>query len=149
MFQWLAIWGRLEIACSDFNHDVGLQVARRGIVFSVWNVEVREALLTRFGLIFFWAKVPKIGARMINARAKTVAEKPAFRNALKRRRWLVLADGCYEWQKTPVGNRSFRMVMKSGVPRWTLTASPDSTWPHPANRCVPQGGSSSSGYLHT
>ena len=60
----------------------------------------------RWGLVPFWAKDPKIGARMINARAETVAEKPAFRNALKRRRCLVLADGYYEWQKTPVGQEA-------------------------------------------
>ena len=49
---------------------------------------------------------------MINARAETVAEKPAFRNALKKRRCLVLADGYYEWQKTPVGKRPYRIIMK-------------------------------------
>ena len=53
---------------------------------------------------------------MINARAETVAEKPAFRNALKRRRCLVLADGYYEWQKTPVGKRPYRIILKSGEP---------------------------------
>ena len=68
----------------------------------------------KWGLIPFWAKDPKIGSRMINARAETVAEKPAFRNALKKRRCLVLADGYYEWQKTPVGKRPFRIVMRSG-----------------------------------
>ena len=70
----------------------------------------------RWGLIPFWAKDPKIGARMINARAETVAEKPAFRNALKKRRCLVLADGYYEWQKTPVGKRPYRIVLRSGEP---------------------------------
>ena len=80
------------------------------------NVEGREAAFMKWGLIPFWAKDPKIGSRMINARAETVAEKPAFRNALKKRRCLVLADGYYEWQKTPVGKRPFRIVMRSGEP---------------------------------
>ena len=70
----------------------------------------------RWGLVSFWAKDPKIGARMINARAEPVAEKPAFRNALKHRRCLVLADGYYERQRTPVGKRPFRIIMKSGEP---------------------------------
>jgi putative SOS response-associated peptidase YedK len=52
-----------------------------------------------WGLIPSWAKDPKMGARMINARAETVAEKPSFRTALKRRRCLVLSDGFYEWQR--------------------------------------------------
>ena len=54
-----------------------------------------------WGLVPFWAKDPSIGSRMINARSETLAEKPSFRNAFKRRRCLVLADGFYEWQKIP------------------------------------------------
>ncbi|HSM80336.1 MAG TPA: SOS response-associated peptidase [Nodosilinea sp.] len=51
-----------------------------------------------WGLIPSWAKDPTIGSRLINARAETVAEKPSFRAAFKRRRCLILADGFYEWQ---------------------------------------------------
>ena len=53
---------------------------------------------------------------MINARAETLAEKPAFRNALKKRRCLVLADGFYEWQKTPTGKVPMRITLVSGEP---------------------------------
>jgi putative SOS response-associated peptidase YedK len=59
----------------------------------------RELALMRWGLIPFWAKDSSIGARMINARSETAAEKPSFRTAFRRRRCLVLADGFYEWQK--------------------------------------------------
>ncbi len=59
----------------------------------------RSLVALRWGLIPSWAKDPNIGNRMINARAETVAEKPSFRNAMKRRRCLVLSDGYYEWQK--------------------------------------------------
>ncbi len=58
------------------------------------------AVWLRWGLIPHWAKDAGIGARMINARAETVAEKPAFRSAFRRRRCLIVADGFYEWQKT-------------------------------------------------
>jgi putative SOS response-associated peptidase YedK len=54
-----------------------------------------------WGLIPSWAKDPKIGNRMINARSETLSEKPSFRNAYKRRRCLILADGYYEWRKIP------------------------------------------------
>jgi putative SOS response-associated peptidase YedK len=59
----------------------------------------RELTFVQWGLIPSWAKDPKIGSRLINARSETVAEKPSFRAAFKRRRCLVLADGFYEWQK--------------------------------------------------
>ncbi len=54
-----------------------------------------------WGLIPSWSKDPKIGSRLINARAETLAEKPSFRNAFKRRRCLVLADGFFEWMSQP------------------------------------------------
>jgi putative SOS response-associated peptidase YedK len=59
----------------------------------------REWAPLHWGLIPSWAKDPKIGSRMINARAETVAEKPAFRRAFRKRRCLVVADGYYEWRK--------------------------------------------------
>jgi putative SOS response-associated peptidase YedK len=58
----------------------------------------RELRVLRWGLVPFWAKDISIGSRMINARAETVAEKPAFRRAFARRRCLIPADGYYEWK---------------------------------------------------
>jgi putative SOS response-associated peptidase YedK len=59
-----------------------------------------ENWLVKFhwGLVPFWAKDISIGNRMINARSETIAEKPSFRNAFKKRRCLILADGFYEWK---------------------------------------------------
>lgn len=59
----------------------------------------RELVWLRWGLVPRWAKDASIGSKMINARAETVAEKPSYRTALRRRRCLVPADGFYEWQK--------------------------------------------------
>lgn len=71
-----------------------------------------------WGLIPSWAKDPAIGNRMINARAETLAEKPSFRAAFRRRRCLIPADGFYEWQQTP-GQKAktpFYIRLKSGEP---------------------------------
>jgi putative SOS response-associated peptidase YedK len=64
----------------------------------------RELLTARWGLVPTWAKDPAIGARMINARVETAAEKPAFRQAFAKRRCLVPADGYYEWYTPTAGD---------------------------------------------
>jgi putative SOS response-associated peptidase YedK len=58
----------------------------------------RELALLKWGLIPSWAKDAKIASSLINARAETVAEKPAFRAAFRKRRCLIAVDGFYEWQ---------------------------------------------------
>ncbi len=58
----------------------------------------RSLAMLHWGLVPSWAREKSIGARMINARAETLGEKPSFRSAYRRRRCLVLADGWYEWQ---------------------------------------------------
>lgn len=65
-----------------------------------------------WGLIPSWSKDPKIGNRMINARAETLAEKPSFRTAFKRRRCLILADGFYEWRQEGKGLPKTPMYIK-------------------------------------
>jgi len=76
----------------------------------------RTVELFQWGLIPTWAKDPAIGNKLINARAETLAEKPSFKRPLKGRRYLVLADGFYEWRKA--GKRKFpmRFKLKSGEP---------------------------------
>lgn len=71
-----------------------------------------------WGLIPSWAKDPKIGYRMINARAETVDQKPSYKAAFRRRRCLVLADGFFEWKRDP-GSKSktpMYIKLKSGDP---------------------------------
>ncbi len=71
--------------------------------------ETGQVEFFHWGLIPSWAKDPKIGNRMINARSETLSEKPSFRNAYKRRRCLILADGYYEWKQIP-GDRNKQPV---------------------------------------
>jgi len=71
-----------------------------------------------WGLIPFWAKDPSIGNRMINARSETLAEKNSFKNAYKRRRCLVLADGFFEWANIAgqKAKQPFYFRMEDGAP---------------------------------
>ncbi len=63
------------------------------------NNGVKQLVAMRWGLVPFWATDPKIASKHINARAETLTVKPAFKDAFKRRRCLVVADGFFEWQK--------------------------------------------------
>ena len=87
----------------------------------------RRLVLVKWGLIPFWAKDASIGHKLINARAESAAEKPAFRSAFKFRRCLVLADGFYQWTKGKVGKQPYLFRMADRSPfafaglweRWT------------------------------
>lgn len=88
----------------------------------------RRVLRTfRWGLIPKWADGPGMGQHLINARAETVCEKPAFREALRHRRCLIPSDGFYEWQKIKGGKIPQCIRLRSGEPfgfaglweRWT------------------------------
>ena len=76
--------------------------------------QAREWALTHWGLIPSWSKDPAIGARMINARSETVAEKPSFRAAFKRRRCLVPVSGFYEWQKVGKAKQPYYITADGG-----------------------------------
>jgi putative SOS response-associated peptidase YedK len=96
----------------------------------VTNSDPDHLQFFKWGLIPFWAKDEKIGSRMINSRIETILEKPAFRNAVNKRRCLVPFDGFYEWQKTPSGKIPYRIVLKdkgifavAGI--WEKWKSPD------------------------
>ncbi len=77
----------------------------------------REFALLHWGLVPFWAKDAKIGYSTINARAEEAASKPAFREALKKRRCLVPSDAFYEWQRLDAKTKQpFAIALKSGEP---------------------------------
>jgi putative SOS response-associated peptidase YedK len=73
----------------------------------------------QWGLVPGWAKDISIGSKMINARSETIMEKPSFRSAFQRRRCLILADGFYEWKRSPGANGTsipFRFTLKNSKP---------------------------------
>lgn len=90
----------------------------------------RELVELRWGLIPSWAKDISMGSRMINARAETVAEKPSFRAAFRRRRCLAIADGYFEWPRIDGVKRPVRFAMRDERPfafaaLWETHISPD------------------------
>ncbi len=76
----------------------------------------RSFSLLHWGLVPKWAKERAIGNRMINARSETLAEKPSFREAFRKRRCLVLADGWYEWQVAADGKQPWFIRRKDARP---------------------------------
>ena len=72
--------------------------------------------VARWGLVPSWAKDPAVGARMINARLETVAEKPSFRTAFARRRCVVPASGYYEWSADAQGKTPFYLHPEDDAP---------------------------------
>ena len=89
-------------------------IAPSQLVPVILNTVPDRPTMARWGLIPHWATDPKIGYRMINARAETVAQKPAFRRPFQRQRCLVLADGFYEWQRLGTHKVPYRMTLKTG-----------------------------------
>jgi putative SOS response-associated peptidase YedK len=87
-------------------------------VATVLNEKQPRLVATRWGLVPSWAKDLKAGARMINARAETVHEKPSFKRPLRAQRCLVLADGFYEWKQNPgaAAKTPYYARLRSGRP---------------------------------
>jgi putative SOS response-associated peptidase YedK len=85
-------------------------------VLKVPEAPDRQARLLRWGLIPPWAEGPAAASRMINARAETVATKPAFRRAFKERRCLLLADGFYEWQRQERRKQPYYIRLRDSRP---------------------------------
>jgi putative SOS response-associated peptidase YedK len=75
-----------------------------------------EFVRLRWGLIPPWAEDPKVGYRMINARAETAASKPAFREPFRHSRCLIVADGFYEWKKTGAAKQPYYIRLNDGKP---------------------------------
>jgi putative SOS response-associated peptidase YedK len=99
-----------------FTPSVRYNIAPTQKVAVVLDESPQEFSELRWGLIPSWSKDASAAAKMINARCETVADKPAYRIAFKKRRCLVPADGFYEWQKVGVGKQPYNIGLKSDEP---------------------------------
>jgi putative SOS response-associated peptidase YedK len=88
------------------NRQPRYNVAPTQTVVTVTADGTRHLEQMRWGLVPAWAKDPKRGSRLINARAETLAERPAFRGVLRRRHCLIPADGFDEWAEGPGGRKA-------------------------------------------
>ncbi len=99
-----AAGGRFNVAPTDEAAVVVQREDRRAITAFRW------------GLIPHWADNPKIGSRMFNARAETLASSPAFRDAFRRRRCLIPVDSFYEWRREGTIRQPYRVIRTDGAP---------------------------------
>ena len=102
-----------DVACE---YRPGSRISPGQQVAAVIHDEKNRLVNFRWGLIPSWAKDPSMGNRMFNARAETLSEKPSFKNAFKKRRCLIIADGFYEWQKLGKVKKPLYFSLKSGRP---------------------------------
>jgi len=101
---------------ADLNHTVSYNVApAQRILVVVESDGVRNVDMFHWGLVPSWSKDPKIGGRMINARAETIAEKPSFRSAFVKRRCIIPVDGFYEWAQPRNGSGAKQPMFISRV----------------------------------
>jgi putative SOS response-associated peptidase YedK len=86
------------------------------MIAAVIHDSINRLVDFKWGLIPAWTKDPAIGNKMINARKEKVSEKPSFRQAFRKRRCLIVADGFYEWKTEAGKKRPIRFYLKSGEP---------------------------------
>lgn len=104
-----------EIEQQDFRVSPSYNVAPTDPVLACRHPHhgSKELAILRWGLIPSWSKDPNSGYRMINARAETIAEKPAFRSAFRKRRCIIPVNGFYEWKKSEQGKQPFYFHMEN------------------------------------
>lgn len=92
--------------------DISYNIAPTQSAYVITNNEPQNLSTLEWGLIPYWAKDAKIGPKLINARSESVFEKPSFRESIKRKRGLVIADSFYEWKRVGKNKIPYRILMK-------------------------------------
>ncbi len=103
---------QLQLPVGGLQKNYNVAPTQNGLVIT--NHQPDQLAGFRWGLVPFWAKDLKIGARMINARSEGIEEKPSFRKPIREKRCLVLADSFYEWQRHKGGKTPYRIKPADG-----------------------------------
>jgi len=106
----------LDISGLDFGLEPRFNIAPGQQIAAAVFDSGRKLKSLKWGLVPFWAKDEKIGYKMINARAESVAAKPGFKQAFAKRRCIIVADGFYEWQHAGKSKTPFYVHLKNGRP---------------------------------
>lgn len=130
-----AIVDEMDLLLPDFDFEPRFNIAPSQRLPIVLNQHPKELRLHKWGLIPPWAKDPRIGHKLINARGETLFEKPSFRAAVRAHRCLVPADGFYEWQRSPTGKVPHHIRLKSR--RLMTFAGLWEVWTDPEGREIP------------
>ena len=111
------LMGHFPIDVTDAQVTPNYNVAPTQEILAIVRYEEQNHLeYLKWGLVPFWAKDKTIGNRLINARSETAATKPSFRNAFKKRRCLILADGFYEWKGEKGQKQPMLLTLPDGNP---------------------------------
>lgn len=131
----LLLYYELAEASAPF-HQPRFNVAPgQSIPAMISDGEARRIGPLKWGLIPSWAEDDKIGWRTINARAETLADKPAFRRSFARKRCIIPADGFYEWKKLPNGGKQPMRIVPSQTKLFSFAGLYD-TWTSPAGERI-------------
>lgn len=104
-----------QISTSNFDYVPRYNIAPgQNILILTESSGERIVSYMKWGLIPHWAKDPKVGYKMINARAETIDQKPAFRVPFHYRRCIIPADGFYEWKESRGGKQPLRITLPAG-----------------------------------
>jgi putative SOS response-associated peptidase YedK len=142
---------------TDEQIDANYNVCPTQHILAILNPEGKKILRKmHWGLVPSWVKDKSAASKMINARSETLSEKPSFRNAFRKRRCLIPADGYYEWKGEKGHKQPYFITPATGVPfgfaglweRWAGEESPDCS---PLDSCtiVTTAASHSIAHIHT
>ena len=102
---------QFDVKIDEYIYKINYNAAPTQILPVITNDQLNKVNFFKWGLVPYWAKNQNIGNKMINARIETITEKPAYKQAIHKRRCIIIADGYYEWMETSRGKKPYHITM--------------------------------------